>query len=278
MAKQTILTSDVVRTTWVNKINSNFTELYDLSEDAWAFFKYQIVRTVVSNNLTVALKNYLWDDPSVTVPVKVQIGGVVRTITSALSRTVNAGNNNWNAWSSELATKEIDWFVYLNFITASNAVWIWISRIPYATTQNDFIIFTTNEKVIFFSTSWVSTDPVTNIGRFNATLSASPFNWSIPPSSITENSKILQTRYLDYTPVGTWYTAGGAKYRIDWNNINIIIDSTTSITGNITTPFLSTNTVDNQFITSAWTAVLRKNSNSITVASSPQNISWFYWI
>jgi hypothetical protein len=83
---------------------------------------------------------------------------------------------------------------------------------------------------------------------------------------------------LDYTPVGTGYTVWWARYRIDWNNLNLIIDSTANITGNITAPFNSTNTVDNQFITSAGTAVLQKNSNTITVATNPQNISWFYWI
>ncbi len=43
------------------------------------------MRTVASGNLTVALKNYEGNDPTSAKPVKVQIGGVVYTITSALN-------------------------------------------------------------------------------------------------------------------------------------------------------------------------------------------------
>jgi hypothetical protein len=41
------------------------------------------------------------------------IGGVVRTITSALSRTRGTGANFMKLGSAELATKEVDLFVYL---------------------------------------------------------------------------------------------------------------------------------------------------------------------
>ena len=54
------------------------------------FYQYSIVRTVASGNLTVALKNYEGNDPTATKPVKIMIGGVVRTITGALSATDNA--------------------------------------------------------------------------------------------------------------------------------------------------------------------------------------------
>jgi hypothetical protein len=248
-------------------------------------FKYSIVRTVASGNLTVALKNYLWNDPSVAVPVKVQIDWIIFTITSPSFMTVTVTDwaNNFNSWSSELATKEIDYFIYLCRRTSNDDIYIMMSRIPYWTVWTDFSNTNTNEKRGWITNSlqiWVtSVSGVVNIWRFNATLSAwAAYTWSVPASSIILNEKILQTRYLDYTPVGTWYTAGGAKYRIDWNNLNIIIDSTANITGDITTPFSSTNTVDNQFITSAGTARLPKNSNSIIVATNPQNISWFYWI
>ena len=76
-------------------------------------YKYQIVPSISSWNLTVALKNYLWQDPSPQYPVKIQIWNEIRIITSALSVTRNAWTNLFNAGSSELATKEIDYFVYL---------------------------------------------------------------------------------------------------------------------------------------------------------------------
>ena len=47
----------------------------------------KIVPSVASDNLTVALKTHAGTDPSATDPVYVMIGGVVRTITSALSAT-----------------------------------------------------------------------------------------------------------------------------------------------------------------------------------------------
>ena len=43
-------------------------------DDIADLYKYSIVRTVASNNLTVALKNYEGNDPTPTKPVKVQIG------------------------------------------------------------------------------------------------------------------------------------------------------------------------------------------------------------
>ena len=58
------------------------------------------------------------------------IGGVLRTITSAKSFTVNAGINYGNAGSAELATKEVDWFVYLSYNNTSLNMEIMASRIP----------------------------------------------------------------------------------------------------------------------------------------------------
>lgn len=244
------------------------------------FYQYSISRTVDwSGNLTVALLNFEWNTPTPTKPVKIMIGGVVRTITSALSITMVSGVNWANAGSSELATKEIDYFAYIIWDSVNSIPKLSYSRLPSATILWDFVFNITNEKwIVWNSLTNTPNDQVVNIGRFNAILSGGwAYTWSIG-TSIIINNPILQTRYLDYTPVGAGYTAGWARYRIDWNNVNLIIDSTANITGNITTPFTCTNTVDNQMITNAGTAVLPKNSNTITVATNPQNISWFYWI
>src|ERR1017187_4009213 len=53
-------------------------------------FNGKILPSVTSNNLTVALKTLAGNDPSATDPVYCRIGGVMRTITSALSVTINA--------------------------------------------------------------------------------------------------------------------------------------------------------------------------------------------
>lgn len=244
------------------------------------FYKYSITTSESGGNLTVALKNYEGNDPTASKPVKIQIGGVIRTITSALSLTKVSWTSYLNIGSAELATKEVDLFVYLRWDTGANVVCLDVSRIPNATRTGDFTQNDTGEKWYFVSSfAWSAvTDVEVNIWRFAATLSGGAgYTWSIS-SSLILNKPTLQTRYLDYTPVGAGYTAGWAKYRIDWNNVNVIIDSTANITGNITVPFTCTNTVDNQFITSAGTAVLPKNSATITVATNPQNISWFYWI
>lgn len=245
------------------------------------FYKYSIVTSVASGNLTVALKNYEGNDPTPTKPVKIQIGWVVRTITSALATwwaaSWDAGTNYLNLWSAELATKETDLFVYAWY--SGGAVNLYLARFPTANKYDDFNASNTNEKgrIRSLNVTPANWDPVVNIGRFNATLSAGAgYTWTVWTTII--NQPMFQTRYLDFVPVGAGYTAGWAKYRVDWNNVNVIIDSTTDITGNITVPFTCTNTVDNQMITSAWTAVLPKNSATITVATNPQNISWFYWI
>jgi len=47
--------------------------------------------------MTGALKNYEGNDPTVAKPVKIMIGGVVRTITSAMTITRASGTNWFNA-------------------------------------------------------------------------------------------------------------------------------------------------------------------------------------
>lgn len=158
------------------------------------FYKYSIVTSVAGGNLTVALKNYEGNDPTVTKPVKVQIWGVVRTIISALSTSVNAGANVFNAGSTELATKEIDYFVYLFMSGAS--VDISFSRIPNGNIREDFnYTFPTYENFMGGLYFLSAGTPVVNIGRFNAILSAGAgYTWSIPAKSIIINSPILENQ------------------------------------------------------------------------------------
>lgn len=263
---------------WV--ISDSIWEWSLLFWNALDFYKYSIVTSVASGNLTVALKNFEGNDPTASKPVKIQIGDTVRTLSRALSYVANSWINYFNLWSAELATKEADIFVYLRWDTWSNQIELDVSRYPNATVSWDFVQNNFNEKWYWVSAfAWSpTTDKEQNIGRFNAILSAGAwYTWSIGTSLIL-NQPTLQTRYLDYVPVGVWYTAWWARYRIDWNSMNIIIDSTANITGNITVPFTCTNTVDNQMTTNAWTAVLLKNTTTITVATNPQKITWFYWI
>lgn len=172
----------------------------------------KIVPSVASNNLTVAIKTLQNTDPSPANPVYVWIDNTLRTITSAKSWTLNAGTNYANAGSAELATREIDYFVYAGWCTISNSVDLLVSRIPYAKTYNDFNYTATNEKAVFGYTGGTVTtsDSVVNVGRFAATLSASAsFNWSVPTFTNANliQEPIYETRRLDYLPT---YSGEGA--------------------------------------------------------------------
>ena len=173
----------------------------------------KIVPSVTSNNLTVALKGMDGNNPSATNPVYVRIGSVVRSITSDLTITgVNAGTNWMNMGSAELATKEVDLFVYLIAETNTNTVGMVVSRVPYATVLGDMTWSNTVEKGILNSPAVtnVATDVVVNIGRFAATLSAGAgYTWSVPTFTATNliQRPIYETRNLDWTATRTY--AGG---------------------------------------------------------------------
>lgn len=172
----------------------------------------KIVPSVTSDNLTVALKTLAGTDPSASNPIHIRIGDTIRTITSALSVTKNAGTNWCNAGSSELATKEIDYFVYLGY-NATDGVVLGFSRIPYGALYSDFSATTTNEKYCAISTitNATASDVYTNIGRFAATLSAGAgYTWSVPtftPANLV-NRPIYETRWL--LNVGRMFGTGGS--------------------------------------------------------------------
>ena len=191
-------------------------------------YKYQIVPSISSWNLTVALKNYLWQDPSPQYPVKIQIWNEIRIITSALSITRNPGQNWFNAGSSELATKEIDYFPYLMFDVDNNPI-IWFARIPYLTTRNwSWTSTVSNEKFLVW-TSWTAlplTTPVVNIWRFSAILSAGAwYTWSTPSAWFQViNRPIYETKKLEINWAITWFSSVTNQtyyYWIEWCNVFI---------------------------------------------------------
>lgn len=202
------------------------------------FYKYSITTSESGGNLTVALKNFEGNDPTATKPVKIQIGGVIRTITSALSYTRNAWNNILNMWSSELATKEVDLFAYLFYYPTTWAVVIAYARIPNANTISDLSYDALTEKWFDYPYDWnlpPSSTSIANIGRFNATLSAGgAYTWSIPATSVIINSPAYETRWLDWQPS---VTASGsmtiaslsfaeAKYKISGDSLSINYSAT----------------------------------------------------
>ena len=185
---------------------------------------YQIVTSVNAGSLTVTIKDYNGNDFSPQSPLTIRIGNSVRNVTSPLSVTVNAGSNWGNAWSNELATKEIDYFVYLMYYTTAS-LWpkvdIAFSRIPYWVTFNDFSSSWIDSKTLHYNFDTylpASTDKVVNIGRFNSTMSAGTwYTWSIPWTSVIVNRPIYETRRLEYTPTLTWT---GVAAPTDWTNLD----------------------------------------------------------
>ncbi len=203
----------------------------------------KIVPSVAASDLTVAIKTLAGADPSASDPVYCRIGDTVRTITAALSVTKNDATNWFNSGSTELATKEIDYFVYLGY-NATDGVVIGFSRIPSANSYDDFSTTTTNEKYCAISTitTAAATDYYEVIGRFAATLSAGAgYTWSVPTFTAKNliQRPIYETRWLTQvfspTITGTPPTtpADTSKYKLIGNacTINQFVDWTNAGTG-----------------------------------------------
>jgi hypothetical protein len=171
----------------------------------------KILPTVASNNLTVTLQTQAGANPSVTDPVYVMIGGTLRSITSALGIVVPAGTNWGDAGSVTTATKEIDWFAYLQWDTVASAVKLGISRLPFGNLISDFSGTGTAETALLGYTNLTATDVVVNIGRFAATLSAGAgYTWTVPTYTAKNliQKPIFETRWLDWVPQYTNITIG----------------------------------------------------------------------
>jgi len=211
----------------------------------------KFVPSVASNNLSVALKGANGSDPSSTNPVRVKINGTWRTVTAALSVTVNAGTSTFAAGGTEVAAKEIDYFVYLAWRAASSAVVLGFARIPYAAVYSDFSGTATNEKYAAFSTAPAAADDVVVIGRFPASNSGTAsYNWSVPTftSANLIQQPIFETRKLSYTPTVTATTGTpttvtkACYYKVKGDELEVYVDVTVvnkgTSTGNIklTTP------------------------------------------
>jgi len=182
--------------------------------------------SVATSDLTVAVVTIAGTNASATNPIYVRINNTVRKITAALSVTKNDGTNWCNSGGAELATKEVDYFVYLGY-NATDGVVIGFSRIPYGTRYDSFSTTTTNEKYCAISTitNAAAGDDYVNIGRFAATLSAGAgYTWSVPTFTNTNliQRPIYETRQLAYSPTLT-FTAGTAPNTVSATGYAYII-------------------------------------------------------
>ncbi len=221
--------------------------LQDISLSVLANFtqtqlRYKITPTVSADDLIVALKHEDGTDPSTDRPLYFKIGDTIRSVTAALSVTVADAANTFNAGAAELATKEIDYFVYIGY-NATDGVVIGFSRIPYANLYNDFSATSTNEKYCAISTitNAAAGDDYVNIGRFAATLSAGAgYTWTVPTftSANLIQRPIYATRLLTFVPTPTGITLGNStltgSYYIDEKKLRFVIGFTLGSTGSIT--------------------------------------------
>jgi hypothetical protein len=213
--------------------------------------KYIITPSVSSNNLTVAIKYIDGNDPTSTNKLTFRAGNTEYDLTTSASYTKNAATNWHNAGSADLATQDIDYFVYaIGETGASAGLKFGHSRIPHATTMGDFVNTTTSEKYIAGNwTNFNSTDAVTVIGRFRARLSAGAgYTWSIPTAKVI-NRPIYNTDFLTIVPTvtstgGTPTTLGKtASYQVNPNSIDYFLGITVTDKGtatgnmNVTLPF-----------------------------------------
>ena len=196
--------------------------------------KYIITPSVASNNLSVALKYIDGSDPSSTNKLTFRVGNTEYDLTASMSFTKNAGTNWCNAGGTELAAKNVQYFMYaIGETGASAGLKFGFSRIPYAKTMGDFVNTTTNEKYIAGNwTNFNSTDAVVNIGRFQAQLSAAAaYNWSIPTANVV-NYPIYETDPLTWAPqwsanssmTFTSVTTDVAEYKIVGREIRFEIE------------------------------------------------------
>ena len=229
----------------------------------------KIVPSVASDDLTVAIKGMDGNDPSATNPVYCRIGDTVRTITAALSVTCAAGTNWFNAGSSELATQEIDYFVYLGY-NATDGVVIGFSRIPYIHEYSEASATTTDERHCAISTitNAAAGDDYENIGRFAATLSAGAgYTWTVPTFSNINliQNPIYESRWLTWTPTFaatgsmtyTSVTTDGVNYKVKQREfeINLYFIGTTggtasdALTATLPLTLIGTNAIINFCVT-----------------------------
>ena len=207
----------------------------------------KIVPSVASNNLTVALKTLAGTDPSATDPVYCRIGDTVRTVTNAVSCTANAASNWCNSGSAELATKEVDYFVYLAY--GGGAVGIGFSRRPYFNLWNQTTDGAGSDNQWVYSNqvggaSFGSTEVMEVVGRFAATLSAGAgYTWSVPTFTASNliQRPIYETRWLSIGSISSGVTLGAGSqtsyYQISGKKVNFahgfILGAGGSATGTI---------------------------------------------
>lgn len=213
---------------------------------------YKFSVTVVSNDLVVTLQHSDGTNPTSTRPLYFRIGGTWRAVTTTTTITIADGTNWFNAGSVELGTKIVGYFVYTVWDSNSSVVALTIARIPYARVVSDFITTTTSERHCFNFTNFTSTDPVANIGYFEATLSLTGTGhlWTVPTftNANLQPEPTFETGWLLWTPTPAGWSVNPTFtvfYKIEGTKLTWFVVSaagtSNATTATITLPFTSVN-------------------------------------
>jgi len=198
--------------------------------------------TVSASDLIVAIKTLAGTDPTTSNPVRVNIGGTVRTISAATSITLADATNWFGSGGSMFATVVQRYFAYAVWDSNSSIVAVSIARSPRFRVVSD--ASSTNTEFLYLGNyaNFTSTDDVCVIGAFDATLSASAaYTWSVPTFTNTNliHEPIFESGFLTYVPTHTGFTATiptgvYARYQVSRNGIEWLYGSTTNGTSNST--------------------------------------------
>lgn len=238
----------------------------------------KILVSVASNNITLALKTLAGNDPSASEPVYAIIGGVLRTITAALSVTKNAATNWFNSGGTDLKTQQIDYFAYLGY-NATDGVVIGFARIPWGRRYDSFSVTSTAGTYCAISTitNAAAADYYTVIGRFPATLSAAAgYTWTVPTFTAANliQRPIDETEWLTWAPTVTAQggtpttTTPSCKYRF--------VGSLLYVNGSVTVVDKGTATgaVD---LTVPWTIIANGYLHGMESAATAQMTTGTYY-
>jgi len=248
----------------------------------------KISPTVASNNLTVALQTLAGGNPSSTDPVFCRIHDTIRTITSALSLTLNAGTN-WFSWG---VNTDFDLFAYLGYNSIDGTV---IAISPYiGMNYGEFSTTSTVTTYLAVSTrtNAISTDYYNIIGRFAATLGVtSSFNWSVPTFTAINliQRPIYESRWLSDTALATitsinTYTNKMIQFKQSYKELKVqfyILGLGTGAPFSFTLPFASTYQIETPMraVNNATTSVIAfwdipANSNVVTLLATAAGASY----
>jgi hypothetical protein len=262
---------------------------------------YTLAASIASSNLAIALKTFAGTDPSATDVAIFSIGATMLSVSAALSVAVNAAMGDIFAWDAgKIQANDAQLFVYL--INNNGTPQIGVSPCPtllsVATNYYDAGGQTgaAGHKNIVMSGTRNATNSCRVIGRINVS-QADNNNWQAPTASLTINSPIFETDWLNYVSTYTGYSTAPSSnvsiYKVKGQDVWVTERENAAGTSNststsMTMPVLSVNStglywygilhnvIDNNTSTvTLGDCLLAYNSRALTLRKLPDTAaSW----